>query len=423
MALPNLCKPFHLRPDEWLRLALFTMGTLYVLLIFGLLWARMPFVGLDFMVFFASAQIALTKGFPQVYDLTVQRAVQRDLLTLYMPSASIETLRFFYLPSFLLPFIPLVPLGMKGGFLLWSLTNIFVFAAYLTWFWRKAQSHGNPTRMLTPSLLRGLALLSFPAFTNFLLGQINVWLMICVGESLRAWEHRKPLRSGLWLGGLLLKPQTLLLILPYMLLRREWQAVLGFAAVSAMVGALSVGLLGVDGLKDWVYQLLSHTGQHPSLAPGIMINFRMVGELISLAVPEEIARSVAALVSVTWALWALIRSLRSRLSGSTQWLVLFAATLAAAWHAHSHMALILIPLLLWETAGKQLAGRLFLCWSLFPSALYLICALILALLQGLGQATLPIAGFTYPALALLSCHLYITVRGLSESDFESAAGV
>lgn len=404
---------FQLRSDEWLRLGLFAIGLLYGLLALGLLLEKGFPVGLDFMVFFASAHIALTEGFPSIYDFSVQLEVQRLLLTSYAVSL-VEPLPYFFLPPFLLPFLLLVPLGPSGGCFLWSLINLSVFVAYLGWYWRKAQEgkRGRAEHIRSGRLLLALAIFSFPAFANFLLGQANVLLMVCVGEFLRAWERRKPFLSGLWLGGLLLKPQTLVLVLPYLLLKGKWRALVGFALVLVFLGVLSVGLVGGKGLVDWAVQMLSHTGDRPSLAPGIMANFRMVGALLKFIVSSETATGVSIGLSLFVALWVLKCSLRKKTDAP--WLSLFAATLTVTWHAYSHMAVLLIPLLFRGVATGRLPFRIFVLWAFFPSAFYLLCATILAILTGLEQPVPPIAGFAYPSLALLILHLYITAYGLSE---------
>ena len=58
-----------------------------------------------------------------------------------------------------------------------------------------------------------------PVFLNFFFGQVNLWLLICAGEFFRAFLSAKPLKAGLFLGGWLLKPQLLILIIPFLLIQ------------------------------------------------------------------------------------------------------------------------------------------------------------------------------------------------------------
>ena len=72
-----------------------------------------------------------------------------------------------------------------------------------------------------------MLLISLPVFLNLFTGQVNVWLVVCVGEFMRASISGREFRSGLWLGGLLLKPQALLLLAAGLLMRRRARILAG----------------------------------------------------------------------------------------------------------------------------------------------------------------------------------------------------
>ncbi|MCX8068090.1 MAG: glycosyltransferase 87 family protein [Anaerolineae bacterium] len=420
MSPQEMCSACPGPSDKRLRLLLFAMGTLYLLLALGLLLNEGLFslIGVDFRVFFASAQIAWEEGFPKVYDLSTQEVVQQTLVAPYT-SSRVGTLWFFYPPPFLLPFLPLVPLGIARGFLVWLLVNLLLFIGYLNRFLQATEGSERPLRSAHLAsgpnerlLLISLALLSFPSFTNLLCGQVNVWLMVCVGEFQRNWG-RNPFRSGLWMGGLLIKPQVLLLILPFLILSGEWKVLSGFSVVLVAIGVLSFMLLGPKGMEVWVTQFISHTGNEPSLHPQLMINFRMVGELLSIWLPE-IAPELSAGLSIGVALLALLYAIRVNKRASEQreemLLLLLAATTIVSWHMHAHTALILLPPLLYHVLTGQISTRFFTLWTLLPPAVYFLCAAAISVLIGLGKDILPFPGFTYPALVLLALHNYLLIR-------------
>ena len=52
---------------------------------------------------------------------------------------------------------------------------------------------------------------------------MNIWLLVFVSEFLIANRRGREVRSGFWLGGLLLKPQTLILLLLGLLIARRFK--------------------------------------------------------------------------------------------------------------------------------------------------------------------------------------------------------
>jgi len=420
-------KPFQqLRPDERLRLTLVAVGTFYVIFTAWFLFNGGLFipVGGDFLAFFASARIAATSGFSQVYDLSVQEAVQRDLTAPYNLS-NLEILPTFFLPAFTAPFCLFLPLGLLGGFIIWTLLNLGVLIGYLAWFLGCVQERaGGGLTGQIPYIAFGtvrhslliLTLLSFPVFLNFFFGQVNVWLLICIGEFLRAWEQGKPFRSGLWLGGLLLKPQTLILILPFLVLSGEWNAVLGFAVASAAIVGTSLGLAGLEGLKAWLIQLIRYTSNLPTINPQVMANIRMIGELLSVLLSSEALQKVAGGLSLGVALLVLLLGLRLKKRAPEEisriWLPLLATTSIIAWHSHIHMSMILVPPLLWQVIGGRMSQRFLALWAMLPVFSFLLGGIGNLLLSACGKLSLPIPLLSFSALSLLVLNFYIVIKSL-----------
>lgn len=371
--------------------------TLWVILRGGLFTV----VGVDFRACFASARIAATMGFSQVYDLAVQKEVQDALMTPYAPLGA-ETIPTPFLPVFVLPFIAFLPLGLGGGFSLWTLLNIAFLVIYLDRFTRGIGGWSFPA----------LALLSFPVFQTLFLGQVNAWLLFCAGEFLRAWEQNRPFRSGMWLGGLLLKPQTLLFLLPVLLLKRKWKSLAGFAVVGSGVAVSSLGLAGWKGMSAWWALLTRYPGGLSATNPEVMGNFRMLGWLLSLGVPSWLAWGIAFALGGFVALMALIATFRPerREEEEFPFLALLAATCAVAWHSHTHMAAVLVPPLLRQVATGRISGSLWLFWVVLPPVAYLLGIASIPLLTALEVPLPPIPGFTWPALAMLGLQVYFVAR-------------
>jgi len=405
----GLRRPFrHLRPEGWLRLVFLALAVLYSILT---IWTALHIglftvLGGDFRAFFAAAHIAVTSGFAQVYNLAVQKEVQGELMAPYT-DGEVETVPVPFFPPFILPFVIFLPLGLSRGFALWTILNVIALAVYVSRFVGKS-TEGNFLLVTT--------FLSFPVFLNFFFGQVNVWLLICVGEFLRAWEGGRPFRGGLWLGGLLMKPQTLILVLPFLALSGEWGILLGFAAASIVVGTMSLILGGPEGLKAWGILLFRYTGNLPTTSPQAMVNLRMLGEVLSVLFPPAPMRGIAAGLSVGLALvmlWLFFRrSKRMPEDRAGPLLSLLAATSAVTWHSHIHMAAMLIPPFLRQVSTGQMPRRLFVLWTVLPPAVYFWSMVGMALLSALDRPISPFPGFTYPALVLLIFHIYLAIRGI-----------
>ncbi len=397
-------KPFrNLCTSEWLHLGAFAIGVFYVLLTIWTVFhlPLLTIVGGDFRAFFASARIATTSGFAQVYDLVVQREAQQALMAPYT-TGEVETVPTPFLPIFIIPFSLFLPLGLFRGFILWTILNAGVLAIYLLRLGGRGEGY----------LLPGLALVSFPVFLTLLLGQVNIWLLVCVGEFLYAWKRGKGFYSGFWLGGLLIKPQTLILLIPALFLKRRWNILAGFVTATLGVMLVSLALAGPEGLTAWGGLLTRYMGNLPATDPAAMGNFRMLGGLLSLLIPPRCAWGIAGGLSVAIALLALWVSLRRKGSEdeSAFLLPLLAATCAVAWHSHIHMAAILIPPLLRQVTTGQMSRSLFVVWTLLPPAVYFLGITNVALMVALGKQPPPIPGFTYPALVLLGLHSSLAVR-------------
>jgi hypothetical protein len=216
-----------------------------------------------------------------------------------------------------------------------------------------------------------------------------------MGEFIRAWGEGKRVRGGLWLSGLLLKPQILVLMFPFLVFSGEWGIAGGFAIGAAAIGMISLVIGGTEGIKAWAALLTHHATRLPTTGPGIMINLRMVSELLSLLFSLDVQR-IAGIVAIAIALLTLWFSLRLREQAPEEKLgvmvPLLAATFVTTWHAHMHMAMAFIPLLLHQVITGRMPLRLFGLWTMLPPAVYFLCVADIVLLTVSGVQLPPIEG-------------------------------
>ncbi|MEJ5240679.1 MAG: glycosyltransferase family 87 protein [Anaerolineales bacterium] len=359
--------PFrNLDAAAWQNLGLVALSTYY------LIWFLIPpaqglfFLSLasDYLALWSAGHIAAEQGFAQVYRLEVLRRVQQPLVPNPDPTnLSFSPIPAPYLPVFLLPMPLLAQFSPQFSFWIWTVLNLGVLVGYLLFYARRLGS--------LPRLRRPLwfLFLSFPVFGNFFWGQLNVWLVICVGEFFWNLHRDRPYRAGVWLAGMLLKPQTLLLILPLLLLWRAWKVLSGFFSAAALLFVVSALLLGGEGMRNFV-NLSRFWGNEGNalvaINPSNMMNWRMVAEHLTEWIAPGPAWALA-LIGSAWTLWFALRPVLKPPTGeklAPALLRIFAATLLVTWHAHYHMAMILLPLLLAVLSQEALSVR-FLAWWVF----------------------------------------------------------
>lgn len=327
-------------------------------------------LAIDYCAFWSAGKIANIDGYEQVYNLDRLWEIQKPNKSEHMSPEQYAPVPVPYLLIFITPFQLFALLDVIPGFWLWTVLNITGTIAYLLFFTRKTGGT-EPIRIRT--LL--LVLISLPVFLNLFQGQVNAWLMICTGEFLRKLMDDEPFQAGLWLGGLLLKPQILILILPALLFKRSFSTIFGFALSSLGLGLASLVLGGWTAFQRLIQLLIGYTGGLPSNYPESMVNWRMVAYNINALFSSNIGWWIAIpglIATVIFALYTWRFPVPPR---STQFTVAilgtFAATSAIAWHSHFSMMMLMIPILLYLISRGVLPEKLFLFWIFMPPILML----------------------------------------------------
>ncbi len=389
----------------WRNIALVALSALYLAFVVAYVQGSglFDYIGADFRVFRASAEIAVTRGFAQVYDISPQGAqdvVQSRLYREYATGpqrANYAVIPLPYLPACILLFLPLLLVDAPAGFVVWTLLNAGGLLLYLWRFRRALPAYQGDDLTL-------LLFLSYPAFLNLFFGQVNLLMLIGLGEFYLAMVRGKDLAGGLWLASLLLKPQALLLLLPGLLLRGRWRALAGFAAAGLPLLGLSLVLGGVQGMWDWAQLILLYPGGVATNVPELMMNWRALGANLERALPGPLAWGLAWAGLGLTALAALSLWLRRVEPTSPRFAVVLlgtcAATCAVAWHAHIHMALPLLAVFVALEAGRQLPRPALYAWALLPALAFFGAALLVPLVAPglIGPGLLAAAGLTTLAL-------------------------
>ena len=225
--------------------------------------------------------------------------------------------------------------------------------------------------------------------------------MLCTGEFLRKTMDDKPFQAGIWLGGLLLKPQILILIIPMLLYKRLFSTIYGFAVSSFGLVLISFILGGWTIFPKIIELWIGYSGGLPSNYPESMMNWRMIAYNVNALANSKIGWWIAMPCLIATSLLAIYNWKVSydRLSVYFAVTILgtFAATSAIAWHSHFSMTMIIIPIFLYLLSRETLPERLFSFWIFLPPTLMLSIYIIAPFIKlGLLPTGL------YPILNLMS---------------------
>jgi hypothetical protein len=373
---------------EWLNLGLAALFLFYVIYITWLMIPQMECwrIGGDYCQYLSGGRLANNYGYSHIYDLWLPvQAAANSSPTSVMP--------FPYLPVFVLPFQLLSKLRPEIGFWTWTALNLAALFLYLRSFARRLNIQPVPDRLLL------MIFACLPVYMNVLNGQVNMWLVICVGEFMVAFFSDHPFRAGLWLAGLLLKPQMLILIGLILLLRRSWQILAGLGVSSFAFGILSFLMIGPAGLVQMLKIWLGTANAQAGVWEAGMMNWRMLGVHLSSITNPWIGLGFAiagVLATLIVALYKWGRPLNPALqSFPVALLGILAATALVTWHAHIHEAVILIPPLVYLYQKKILPQKVLDYWVFLPAFLFLIMVFIPEATAQLGIFSGDIRPFIY----------------------------
>ena len=327
--------------------------------------------GADYLAYWSAGKIADHKGYSEIYDLNNLGNVQTQELTSLgvLPKtddSAIPILPVAYLSFFVLPFQILSRIDLVNGYWLWTILNLIILIGYLVFFLKKVNTENGKNVDVLKLLI--LILVSYPVFINIVIGQVEVLLVVCAGEFIRNAIRKKSILSGLWLGGLLVKPQVLILIVPIIIILRNWKVLLGFVASSGIILVTSFILSGYAGMKGLISLWTRYSVGIATGSPEAMINWRMVGlnfnNLFNTSLGWIITGFGMILTILT--LYCLLNKISP--FGSPSWVTtmlgVFSATLAVTWHAHQHMAMVLIPFLVYASLNKLLPDKILFLWAI-----------------------------------------------------------
>ena len=186
----------------------------------------------------------------------------------------------YYYPAYLLIFTaPLALLPYEVAHVLWVVFGLWCLWLGIFIFARLLPLNLSLNRL---TVLLALMTTAVPVFQHTLYAQFNSIAVLALGFVYLALYKERYLVAGLWAGGLLFKPQAVLLPLIFILLwsafkRERWPFWLG-------LGSVSIGLWGIAELLEpnWVMSFLQSLGSYVRIYSVIDILLWNPYQLISI---------------------------------------------------------------------------------------------------------------------------------------------
>ena len=210
-----------------------------------------PIAG-DYIAFHAAGRLVLSGRAAELYSHDAVVQVQDELLGGRIPHFYDA---FRNPPFYALLFAPLALLDLLQGFAVWCLLGLACLALALwlllqetLWLW---------------SRWRGVLIFvaAFPpVYFGFIDGENALLSLLLFALIYRAFARGQDLQLGVWCALGLFKPQLFFVFPLILLLTRRWRALGTYAVTALALAAISLALVGLDGLQAWLRILLEPEG-------------------------------------------------------------------------------------------------------------------------------------------------------------------
>ena len=218
-------------------------------------------------------------------------------------------------PQFHLLVLPFARLELWPGLLLWQVANILAGCVCAAIVIRTLR----PGWSMMPATLTIAVLINSAALSSTLwLGQMSLFLAVPVTLAWRAWHLNRPMSTAGWMGlAASIKP-LLLIVFPYLLLKRHWRAAVWGGATWALSFATGVLVFGLAALTQWL-----GAAQWPTWAAHFQnASFHAYVGRVMLEWPDAIVARAGSTVGIAATIWV-----ASKRDHDTAWALLMTGAL------------------------------------------------------------------------------------------------
>jgi Glycosyltransferase family 87 len=202
----------------------------------------------DFSVFYSSGLTLRHGGASHLYDAGEQTRAEDQ-------AGALKTRTGFmvnaYPPVNALLFLPLSFMTYRAAYLIWGAINVFL--------WIFFQDRLRPYAPVPSLIFRYFMLCSLflPLWLALIEGQTTLILLVAYSLAFVSMKRGEDFKAGAYLGLGLLKFHIVLPFAFICLLRGKWKLIAGFASVGALLGGLSLLLVGPQGVLSYVKLLVA----------------------------------------------------------------------------------------------------------------------------------------------------------------------
>jgi len=232
-----------------------------------------------------------------LYDAAAQAVVQQRFMRVAGGPGFVNgLLAFLHPPHVALAGVWLAWLGDRGGARLPALVWLACNAGLLALLVDRVRQALRLTRAQTAAAATALAAF-LPVFETLAQGQLSILLAVAAFGLAAGVDRGRPWQAAAWLLVLGFKPQLFPAFAAALLARREWRTLAAFAALAAVVVALTSALLGAHVWIDWA---TSVRGLERSFGGGAAAAMPTLRGAVARALPHL---SAARLETVGLAIW------------------------------------------------------------------------------------------------------------------------
>jgi hypothetical protein len=345
----------------------------------------------DFMQFYVAGRILNEGPRSQLYNEDLQVSLREHL---FGPKVPIDL--YIHPPFEALIFSPLARLSYPAAFVLWDIANLFLVGAFLSLIKPFAPNFDTDCRLLLV-----LALL-YPLISTFGEGQDSILLLFLYVSAFINLKKGRDFWAGSALGASLFRFQLAIPFLLVFLIRKRWRVVLSASMVGALLGGVSLALVGWAGMFSYARLLLTRERTYTAMAQLPTVR-GFLEALLAGRVNERVGTVLVALVSVGLLAWLLLKWRGVPWDPSAKTFdLLFSLSLVVAFMLSFHslihtMVVLALPMVLfldhWAALPMMSIGR----WlAVAPLILLFVMAVMLS------EVTINSFAYLFPAILLLA---------------------
>jgi hypothetical protein len=232
----------------------------------ALVWSQLDYIRagyFDFVLYYSGAKIVNDGKGTQLFDLAAQREYQKG----FGGGEKRSDLPFNHPPYELLPLLPLANFSFPVAHALWTAISILLLAVALARLFPFVEASN---RVLFAFMVPAF----FPTITALKMGQDSGFTVLLMVETFVSLKHKRYAIAGGLLALGLYKPQFVLPLLGILFMHGRWMSIFGFLFVGLLLTAISLAMVGVDGLMGLATLWLPMINRGHVVWPELMTNLR-----------------------------------------------------------------------------------------------------------------------------------------------------